>query len=153
VEKLLNPEIGLMVWTVVTFAGAGVCAGAVRLETHPGGVGQLGKTVSPKRRSADKAQKAAEDLRQEYEAQVAGVEAKTRELLAQAEAQARALKEDLARDRPRPKQRMFDETRKKLGRRRTAPSGGTCAPRWPRCPCTPRKKCFAAGWTSRFKTA
>ena len=65
-------------------------------------------------RSAEESKKAAADLRQEYEARLAGVEAKTRDLLAQAEIQARGLKDELVRAAHSENAKLLEETRKKL---------------------------------------
>lgn len=112
-EKLLNPEIGLMVWTVVTFAGLAFVLARFAWKPILAALDAREDSLRQSAAAADKAQKAAEELRRSYEAQLAGVESKTRDLLAQAESQARALKEDLARTAHAQAERMIDESRKK----------------------------------------
>lgn len=113
-DKLLNPEIGLMVWTMVTFAGLAFILARFAWKPILAALDSREDSIRQNIRSAEESKKAAADLRQEYESRLAGVEAKTRELLAQAEAQARALKDDLARAAHAENEKLMEETRKKL---------------------------------------
>ncbi len=112
-EKLLNPDIGLMVWTVVTFVALAFVLARFAWKPILAALDAREDSLRQSAATADKAQKAAEALRLSYEAQLAGVEAKTRDLLAQAEAQARSLKEDLARTAHAQAQRILDDARAK----------------------------------------
>lgn len=114
-DKLLNPEIGLMVWTMVTFAGLAFVLAKYAWKPILAALDSREDSIRQNIRSAEDSKKAAEDLRQEYETRLAGVEAKTRELLAQAEAQARGLKDDLVRAAHNENAKLLEETRKKLG--------------------------------------
>lgn len=113
-DKLLNPEIGLMIWTVVTFAGLAFVLRRFAWKPILAALDSREDSLRQNIRSAEESKKAAADLRQEYEARLAGVEAKTRELLAQAETQARGLKDELVRAAHSENAKLLEETRKKL---------------------------------------
>lgn len=114
-DKLLNPEIGLMVWTMVTFAGLAFVLAKYAWKPILAALDSREDSIRQNIRSAEESKRAAEDLRREYETRLAGVEAKTRELLGQAEAQARGLKDDLVRAAHSENAKLLEETRKKLG--------------------------------------
>ena len=114
-DKLLHPEIGLMIWTVVTFAGLAYVLARFAWKPILAALDNREDSIRQNILSAESSKKAAEDLRQEYESRLAGVEAKTRELMAQAEAQARGLKDEWVRTAHQESEKLLDETRKKLG--------------------------------------
>jgi F-type H+-transporting ATPase subunit b len=104
-----------MIWTVVTFAGLAYVLARFAWKPILAALDNREDSIRQNILSAESSKKAAEDLRQEYESRLAGVEAKTRELMAQAEAQARGLKDEWVRTAHQESEKLLDETRKKLG--------------------------------------
>jgi F-type H+-transporting ATPase subunit b len=104
-----------MIWTVVTFAGLAYVLARFAWKPILAALDNREDSIRQNILSAESSKKAAEDLRQEYESRLAGVEAKTRELMAQAEAQARSLKDEWVRTAHQESEKLLDETRKKLG--------------------------------------
>jgi F-type H+-transporting ATPase subunit b len=114
VDKLLNPDVGLIIWTVVTFAALAFVLARFAWKPILAALDTREETIKQNIRSAEESKKAAEDLRREYEARLAGVEAKARELLAQAETQARGLKDDFVRTAQAESDKMVEAARKTL---------------------------------------
>ncbi|MBL8022820.1 MAG: F0F1 ATP synthase subunit B [Elusimicrobia bacterium] len=113
-DKLLHPEIGLMIWTVITFAALAYVLARFAWKPILAALDNREDSIRQNIQSAETSKKAAEELRQEYESRLAGVEAKARELMSQAEAQARSLKDDLVRTAHQESEKLLEETRKKL---------------------------------------
>lgn len=113
-DKLLQPDLGLMIWTLVTFAALVFVLARYAWKPILAAMDSREDSIRQNVKSAEESKKAADDLRREYETRLAGVEAKTRELLAQAETQARALKDDLVRAAHGENAKLLEETRKKL---------------------------------------
>jgi F-type H+-transporting ATPase subunit b len=114
VDRLLNPELGLILWTVLTFAGLAFVLARFAWKPILAALDAREEGIRRNVRSAEESRKAAEDLRREYDARLAGVEAKIRDLLSGAEAQARGLKDDLVRAAHAENEKLLEETRKKL---------------------------------------
>jgi F-type H+-transporting ATPase subunit b len=94
-DKLLNPDTGLLIWTIVTFL-------ALVLILKVGAWGPLVHAIEERearlkaeRDAAENARAAAEKLQKEIEAQMADLGAKTRELLNQAQKDSDALRSKL----------------------------------------------------------
>jgi F-type H+-transporting ATPase subunit b len=126
-DKLLNPDTGFMIWTIVTF----LClVGILKLfawgpllaaiEAREG-------RIKADREAAEKARAEAERIQKELEAQMAGVLSKSKEMLAaatkdgealraklkgEAEADAQAIKDKTLADLATEKNRLVGELRK-----------------------------------------
>ena len=128
-DKLVSPDPGLMFWTIVTF----LC---LVLILKKAAWGPLLKAIDEReyrlksdREAAEKARAAAERIQGELEAQLAGVHAKSKELLAaatkdgealrarlkaEAEADAQAIKDKTAAELVAEKNRLVGDLRKEV---------------------------------------
>ena len=126
-DKLLNPDTGLMIWVIVTF----LClVGILKLfawgpllaaiEAREG-------RIKADREGAEKARAEAERIQKDFESQMAGVQAKAKEMLAaatkdgealrarlkaEAEADAQGIKDKTLADLAAEKNRLVGELRK-----------------------------------------
>jgi F-type H+-transporting ATPase subunit b len=126
-DKLLSPDPGFMIWTIVTF----LCLVAIlrmfawgpliaAIEAREG-------RIKADRDGAEKARSEAERIQKDFESQMAGVQAKTKELLAaatkdgealraklkaQAEADAQGIKDKTLAELAAEKNRLVGELRK-----------------------------------------
>lgn len=113
-EQLFTPHAGLMVWTVLTFLIlVGILA---RFAWGPllAAIRAREESIAEERRAAERSRAEAERLRVDYEARVAGLDAKARDIVAQAEAAGRRAKDDLLRAAQAENDRLVDGARKKL---------------------------------------
>lgn len=128
-DKLLNPDPGLMIWTIITF----LCLVGI-LKTFAWGpllkaVDARDARIKADREAAEKARAEAERIQKDFESQMAGVQAKSKELLAaaakdgealrlrlktEAEADAQAIKDKTAADLAAEKNRLVVELRKEV---------------------------------------
>jgi F-type H+-transporting ATPase subunit b len=113
-DKLLNPDIGLTLWTLVTFACVvfvlGKFAWGPILSALEARETQIKNDLS----AADEARRAAETSRRDFEAKLAEMQAKTQALLAQAEKDGRKVREDMLKAAQDESARLSEKTRKEL---------------------------------------
>ena len=128
-DKLLNPDTGLMIWTIITF----FCLVAI-LKMFAWGpmlkaIDDREARLKADRDGAEKARSEAERIQKELEAQMAGVQAKSKELLAaaakdgealrarlkaEAEADAQAIKQKTTAELAAEKDRLVGDLRKEV---------------------------------------
>jgi F-type H+-transporting ATPase subunit b len=128
-DKLLNPDTGLLIWTVVTF----LCLVFI-LKTFAWGpllhaIEDRERRIREDREGAEKARAEAERIQRELTAQLSGAQAKSAELVAQAakdgealrarlkaeaEADAQAIKQKTAADLASEKEKLVGELRKEV---------------------------------------
>ena len=126
-DKLLNPDTGLMIWVIVTF----LClVGILKLFAWGpllGAIEAREGRIKADREGAERARAEAERIQKDFEAQMAGVQAKAKELLAaamkdgealraklkaEAEADAQGIKDKTMADLAAEKNRLVGELRK-----------------------------------------
>jgi len=94
-DKLLNPDTGLIVWTIITF----LCLVFIMKKLAWGpllhAIDEREARLKAERESAESARKEAERIKNELDAQMGTLNAKTRDLLAQAQKDADALRAQL----------------------------------------------------------
>lgn len=94
-DKLLNPDTGLIVWTIITF----LCLVFIMKKLAWGpllhAIDERESRLKAEREGAESARKEAERIKNELDAQMNSLNAKTRELLAQAQKDADALRAQL----------------------------------------------------------
>ena len=88
-DKLLTPDIGLTVWTVVTFLCVVFILGRFAWKPILSALEAREARIREDVRSAEESRRAAEASRREFESRLAGAKAETRALLDQAEKDAR----------------------------------------------------------------
>ena len=126
-DKLLNPDTGLMIWVIVTF----LClVGILKLFAWGpllGAIEAREGRIKADREGAEKARAEAERIQKDFEAQMAAVQARSKELLAaamkdgevlraklkaEAEADAQGIKDKTMADLAAEKNRLVGELRK-----------------------------------------
>jgi F-type H+-transporting ATPase subunit b len=129
-DQLMNPDTGLMIWVIVTFLclvailkifAWGPLLGAIEAREHG---------IKADREGAEKARAEAERIQKDLESQIAGVQAKAKEMLAaatkdgeilraklkaEAEADAAAIKTKTTADLAAEKNRLVAELRRETG--------------------------------------
>jgi F-type H+-transporting ATPase subunit b len=84
-DKLLNPDTGLLIWTIVTFLALVAILKFAAWGPLLHAIEEREARLKADREGAEAARKAAEKIQKELEAQMADVSAKSRELLSQAQ--------------------------------------------------------------------
>lgn len=109
-DRLLNPDTGLMIWVIVTF----LCLVAVLklFAWGPllGAIEAREGRIRADREGAEKARSEAERIQKELEAQIAGVQAKAKEMLAAATKDGEALRAKLKAEAEADAQGIKDKT-------------------------------------------
>ena len=126
-DKLLNPDTGLMIWVIVTFLCLVAILKLFAWGPLLGAIEAREGRIKADREGAEKARAEAERIQKELEAQIAGVQAKAKEMLAaatkdgealraklkaEAEADAQAIKDKTMADLANEKNRLVGELRK-----------------------------------------
>ena len=128
-DQLMNPDTGLMIWVIITF----LCLVAIlkMFAWGPllGAIEAREGRIRADREGAEKARAEAERIQKDFEAQIAGVQAKAKELLAaatkdgealraklkaEAEADAQAIKTKTTADLAAEKNRLVADLRKEV---------------------------------------
>jgi F-type H+-transporting ATPase subunit b len=113
-DKLLNPDIGLTLWTLVTFACVVLVLGKFAWGPILSALEARENQIKSDLSAADEARKAADQSRREFEAKLAEMQDKTRELLSQAERDGRKMRDDMLKAAQDESARLADKTRKEL---------------------------------------
>lgn len=113
-EKLLQPDTGLMFWTIVTFLTM-----VFLLKTFAWGpllraIEERERHMKEEREAAEKARQEAQKIQADLEARLAGLEAKSREVLAQAQKDAEALRAKHSQEAKDEAERLMEKTRAAL---------------------------------------
>ena len=125
-DKLLNPDSGLIIWTVVTFLSLVFALKKLAWGPLIEAIEEREAKMKAERAAAESARAASERIKAELEAELAGLEARGREMLArarregealrasaeaQAEASARRMKEKTLAELAEEKERLVGELR------------------------------------------
>lgn len=94
-DKLLNPDTGMLVWTIVTFLALVMILKFTAWGPLLHAIEEREARLKAERDAAENARAAAEKLQKEIEAQMADLGAKTRELLNQAQKDSDSLRSKL----------------------------------------------------------
>ncbi|MBI3288677.1 MAG: F0F1 ATP synthase subunit B [Elusimicrobia bacterium] len=128
-DKLLNPDTGLMIWTIVTFFSLVAILKMFAWGPLLKAIDDREARLKADREAAEKARCEAERIQKELEAQMSGVQAKSKELLAaaakdgealraklkaEAEADAQAIKIKTAGELAAEKDRLVSDLRKEV---------------------------------------
>ena len=113
-DKLLTPDIGLTVWTVVTFLCVVFILGRYAWKPILAALEAREARIRDDVRSAEESRKSAETARQEFETRLVGAKAETRALLDQAEKDARLRGEELLKAARDEAARLALKTREEL---------------------------------------
>lgn len=113
-DKLLQPDTGLVIWTVVTFLALVFILKKVAWGPLLASIEDREARMKDERRRAEEARAAAEKIREGLEAEMAAVSAKSRELLAQAIKDGEALRAQLKSAAEADAQKIKDKTMAEL---------------------------------------
>jgi F-type H+-transporting ATPase subunit b len=113
-DKLLNPDTGLMVWTVVTFVLVVLVLGRFAWKPILGALEDRENKIREDLKSAEDSRAAAEKMRQDYEREMAAVEARTRELIGAAQKEAQRLREEMLKAAQDESAKLSEKTRQQL---------------------------------------
>ena len=126
-DKLLNPDTGLMIWVIITFLSLVAILKLFAWGPLLGAIEAREGRIKADREGAERARSEAERIQKELEAQIAGVQSKAKEMLAaatkdgealraklkaEAEADAQAIKDKTMADLATEKNRLVGELRK-----------------------------------------
>lgn len=113
-DKLLNPDTGLIIWTIVTF----LCLVFILKKAAWGpllhSIEEREARMRAEREGAEAARAGAEKIKAELEAQLSGAQSQARDLIARATKDAEVLKSKLRADAEADAQRIREKTQAEL---------------------------------------
>lgn len=113
-DTLLNPDIGLLIWTIISFL---ILVGLLkRFAWGPllSAVEAREAAMREERERAERARREAEEIQRRLEERLAGAQAEAKEVLAQAGRDGEALRARLRQDAESESKAMLDRTRTQL---------------------------------------
>jgi len=113
-ENLLKPDIGLMFWTLVTFLIMVVILKKIAWGPLLKALEDREAAIRGEIESARKGRLEMEGLKADYEKQLAGIEARTRQMLAEAEQKGAQSREAVLKEAEREARAIADKTRQQL---------------------------------------
>lgn len=113
-DKLLSPDSGLLIWTVVTFLCLVFILKKVAWGPLLHAIEEREARLKAEREAAEAARASAEKIKAELEAQLSGAQAKARELVAQATKDSEALKASLKASAESDAQKIREKTMAEL---------------------------------------
>jgi len=113
-EKLLQPESGLMIWTIVTFMLLLAVLTKSAWKPILDGLHQRESKIRGDLDRAEKAQKDAEALRQQYEGQLAQAQRSIQDMINQAKADAERSRTQIVSSAKEESEKILDKGRKDL---------------------------------------
>ena len=113
-ENLLNPDIGLTVWTVVTFACVVLVLGKFAWGPILAALEAREEKIKGDLSAAEEARRAAETSRRDFEVKMADLEARTQSLVSQARSDARKVREDMLKAAQDEAARLAEKARREL---------------------------------------
>ena len=96
-EKLLSPDIGLSVWTTLTFLLLVVLLGKLAWKPVLQALEERESAIRAEREAAEAARRSAEELKAHLDRELAQIQERTQLLLSQAERQGAAQREEILR--------------------------------------------------------
>lgn len=113
-DKLLNPDVGLMIWTVVTFVCVAFVLAKFAWKPILKALDEREENLRATVRAADESRQAAERLKNEYDQQLAQVQIKGQEIIAQTQKEAQRLREEMLKAAQDESSRLTEKTRQQL---------------------------------------
>lgn len=114
-DKLLNPDTGLIIWTIVTFLCLVFILKAAAWGPLLHAIEDRENRIKADKDAAERARSEAERIQKELTAQMDGVQAKSRELLAQAQKDSDALRAQLKAAAEADSAKIREKTMQELG--------------------------------------
>ncbi|MGQ0643938.1 MAG: F0F1 ATP synthase subunit B [Elusimicrobiota bacterium] len=113
-DKLLNPDFGLMVWTVVTFLLVAFVLGRFAWKPILRSLDEREEGLRSVARAAEEARRGAESLKADYDRQLADMQARGQEMLQAAQKDAQRLRDEMLKAAQDESARLAEKTRKDL---------------------------------------
>jgi F-type H+-transporting ATPase subunit b len=113
-DKLLQPDTGLMVWTVVTFLALVFILAKFAWKPILDGINQREQKIRGDIERAEKSQSEAEQLRRDYETQLAQAQKTVQDLVAQARQDAEKARGELVAAAKSESEKILEKGRKDL---------------------------------------
>ncbi len=110
-DKLLNPEPGLMIWTIVTFISMVFLLKKFAWGPLLHSIEAREEKMRSEREAAEQARAEAQRIQADLEARLADIDAKSREMLAEAAKQAEALRARHSAEAKEEAERLMAKTR------------------------------------------
>jgi F-type H+-transporting ATPase subunit b len=115
-ERLLQPDTGLMVWTFVTFLVLVWVLGKFAWKPLLQALNQRESGIRRAVEDAQAARQSAEQMKQQYEKELAEAQEKVRQLIAQGQTEAQRTRERLVKDAEEEARRIAASARQELER-------------------------------------
>lgn len=113
-DKILNPDTGLMFWTIITFLCLVFILGKFAWGPLLSAIEEREKRMKDDLAGAKKAREDAENIRKDVEGKLAGIASKTKEILDQATRDAEALRHKLKAEAEADAGKIRDKTMAEL---------------------------------------
>ncbi|MBI4051283.1 MAG: F0F1 ATP synthase subunit B [Elusimicrobia bacterium] len=113
-EKLLSPDIGLSIWTAVTFLLLVLLLGRAAWRPLVQALEERERAMRTEREAAEAARKSAEEIKAQLDRELAQIQHKTQELLAQAQREGATQRDQVIRAAQEEALRMAEKTRIQL---------------------------------------
>ena len=113
-ENLLNPDTGLIIWTIVSFAVLVLLLGRVAWKPLIAALKEREDGIRQAIDDASRAKLSADQLKVQYEQELARTQDKAAGILSQAQAEAQKVREQLLRDAEAEARRLTEQTRRQL---------------------------------------
>ena len=113
-EKLFTPDIGLMIWTVVTFVLLLLILGKFGWKPLIESIERREDYLREEREAAERARKEAQRIQADLEARLAGMEARAEEIMAKAAKEAEALRAKHSAEAQEEAKRLLEKARAEI---------------------------------------
>jgi F-type H+-transporting ATPase subunit b len=113
-DKLLNPDIGLMIWTIATFAVLVFVLGKFAWKPLISALDERENKIRADIKAAEDAKVSAEAARAEYDKQMARLDEKSRQILVQTQKEAETLKDGILKQSQAESAKLLERTRQQL---------------------------------------
>jgi len=117
-EKLFSPDVGLMVWTVATFLVLLAFLSKFGWPALIQSIDEREKHLREEREAAERARKEAQRIQADLDAKLAGLEAKSQDVLAKAMKEAEALRAKHSAEAQEEAKRLLDRARAEMDEER-----------------------------------
>jgi F-type H+-transporting ATPase subunit b len=114
-DKLLNPDTGLLIWTIVTFLCLVFLLKKMAWGPLLRAIEERENHMKREREGAEKARAEAEKIQKDLEAQMQNLQAKSREMMAQAQKESEALRSQLKASAEADSEKIRQKTMQELG--------------------------------------
>lgn len=117
-EKLFSPDVGLMVWTIATFLVLVAVLAKFGWPALIQSIDEREKHLHEEREAAEKARKEAQRIQADLESKLAGLEARSQEVLAKATKEAEVLRAKHSAEAQEEAKRLLDKARTEMDEER-----------------------------------